>query len=351
MTQQVENAVNAGSGDPEMRTLRQRLAANAHDMDARITLARLYARRGYPDLALEHYRMAVLTDPDSLVATLELAKALRGMEQTQMALDVVQFYSQRHVAAAWEIPSLEGVLEDELGQFGAAEQAHRAALKLEPNRSGLHNNLGYSLLLQGKPEPAAAEFRAALKMDPRSEIAHNNLGAALAAAVPALASESATAPPEAASSVPSKPSVPARKVNKSEALRASARQDLAAWQKNVDPAVAHNNLAALMIEQSRWEEARTELHASLEARPGFAPAMANLKLVSDGDGKPATMPVPRPRPVNFWKRVASTIVGGDAPAPKPAVSAQVPSAPAPAAQANLLSGSTAATGTPGDGVQ
>jgi Flp pilus assembly protein TadD len=335
VTQQVENAVNAGSGDPQMRRLRQRLAADAHDMDARITLARLYNQRGYPDLALEHYRMAMLIDPDSLIAALELAKALRTMKQTQAALEVVQFYEMRHPAAGWEIPSLEGVLEDELEQFAPAEKAHRAALKLEPNRSGLHNNLGYNLLLQGKPEAAAAEFRIALKIDPHAEIAHNNLGAALAAQspgaaqtagveespAPALAEPALQPQPEQPPTQPEPPAAP-KKVSKSEAKRDSVQQALKEWERNADPAVAHNNLAALMIEQGRFDEARAELHAALLANPGFAPALANLALVSQSDGKPVTIPF-RPKPVNFWKRFASTLGklgGSENPAPKPAVS-------------------------------
>jgi len=103
--------------------------------------------------------------------------------------------------------------------------------------------------------------------------------------------------------------------------------------------VAHNNLAAWLIEQGRWPEARLELQAALEANPGFAPALANLRLVSESDGQPATMNLAaRPKRVNFWRRAASTILGGDAPAPKPVVS------PAPAAAP------VAATGS-GDGVQ
>ena len=42
MQRQVEHAVYAGEGDPEIRSLRQRLAANANDLDARIMLARAY---------------------------------------------------------------------------------------------------------------------------------------------------------------------------------------------------------------------------------------------------------------------------------------------------------------------
>jgi Tfp pilus assembly protein PilF len=319
MSRQIEGAVDAGSGDPEMHTLRQRLAADAHDMNARITLARLYAKRGYPDLALEHYRMAMLQDPDSLVAVLELAKALRQMDQKETALEACQFYSLRHpwdaekgtekkgqLPPSWEIASLEGVLQDELGRLEPAEQAHRAALKLDPSRSSLHNNLGYNLLLQNKPKEAATEFQAALKLDPRSEIAHNNLGAALALLAP-----------------PGEPAKPPKKG------KPDPQKALSDWERSQDPAVAHNNLAVGLIEQGRWPEARQELQAALDANPGFGPALANLQLVSASDGNPASVSLAaRPKHVNFWKRAASTILGGDAPAAKPVVS---PPAPAPVA--------------------
>lgn len=306
MSRQIENAVDAGSGDPEMHALRQRLAADSHDMNARITLARLYAKRGYPDLALDHYRMAMLQDPDSLVAVLELAKMLRQMDQKETALEAVQFYSLRHPwntdkkgqPPSWEAASLEGVLEDELGRLDLAEPAHRAALKLEPNRASLHNNLGYNLLLQNKPKEAVVEFQAALKLDPHSEIAHNNLGAALALLAPS--------------------GEPAKKPKKG---GLDPQQALKDWERGQDPAVVHNNLAVDLMEQGRWQEARQELKAALDAHPGFAPALTNLKLISDSDGQPAAITLAaRPKHVNFWKRTASTILGGDQPAPKPAVS-------------------------------
>ena len=67
-----------------------------------------------------------------------------------------------------DLLSLLGILQDDTGQFPAAEQTYRAALAHAPDRADLHNNLGYNLLLQAKPVEAAAELQAALKIDPRS---------------------------------------------------------------------------------------------------------------------------------------------------------------------------------------
>src|SRR5262245_37568559 len=77
MARQVQNAADAGDGDLEAKTLRKRLAANSDDLDARIQLARLYSRRGLPDLALEHYRLAAAQFPDVPIVVLALAKTLR----------------------------------------------------------------------------------------------------------------------------------------------------------------------------------------------------------------------------------------------------------------------------------
>jgi Flp pilus assembly protein TadD len=256
MARQVENAIDAGEGDLQLRALRKRLAANASDVDARILLARLYAKRGLPDLALEHYRLAAAQFPDSMLVTLELAKTLRKMGEAEGALGIVRNYLANYPSggANWELLSLEGILEDERGRFTSAETAHRAALALEPGRSALHNNLGYNLLLQGQASAAAAEFRRAIEIDPRSQIAHNNLGAALAS-------------------------------------QSHSGEALTEWRRSADPAVAHNNLAAVLMEEGRYPEARAELETALEFRHDFPAALSNLRLVAAKDGGPAAIPV------------------------------------------------------------
>jgi Flp pilus assembly protein TadD len=156
-----------------------------------------------------------------------------------------------------------GILRDDLGELAAAEQAHREAAKLRPDLDSLHNNLGYNLLLQGKSGEAAAEFRRALAIRPGSQIARNNLGAALAS---------------------------------------QPKEAILQWQSVSDPATAHNNLAAVLIEQGRFEEARRELDAALGYKRDLPAAWHNMRLVSDMDGQPATV---RARIAGArWKRCA-----------------------------------------------
>jgi Flp pilus assembly protein TadD len=270
MTRQTQNAADAGEGDIELRTLRKRLAANPADLDSRILLARLYMRRGLPDLALEHQRLTVALFPDSGIAVLELAKTLRQMSAADEALKVTGDFLAKHPSDGWELRSLQGVLYDERGDFARGEEAHRAALAMDPQRSALHNNLGYNLLLRGKADVAATEFRKAIELDPRSQIAHNNLGAALIAS-------------------------------------ASPKEALSDWQKEAGPAAAHNNVAAVLIEQGRYAEARAELEEALKFKSDFPPAVANLKLVAEHDGKAGAVPA-RPQ-VHFWKRVTGWLEG------------------------------------------
>jgi Flp pilus assembly protein TadD len=269
LMRQVENAVDLGDGDAEARRWRQRLAANARDLDARIALAKLYASRGLPDLAIEHYRLAAELNPGLPGVTLLLAKSLRDMKELEEASRVVAAFVAKYPKESWELLSLQGILEDEQGRFKQGEASYRAALGIDASQTSLHNNLGYNLLLQDHPESAADEFRRAIAIDPHSEVAHNNLGTALMFA----------------------------KSGKSE-------QAFAEWRKSGDPAAAHNNLAAVFLEQGHYPEARQELISALQFRADYPAALANLRLVAAADGGPATPP-PSVASVNLWKRMTS----------------------------------------------
>ena len=248
----VENALDGGDGDLEAKTLRGWLAANPGDLDARMALARLYNQRGFPELALEHYRFAAARYPDSPAVTMALAKTLRQMGQAHQAVEVIHAALERHPGGDWQLLSLEGVLEDEQGELAAAGAAFEHAVALAPERSDLHNNLGYNLMLRGDLDKATVEFRQALTLDSHSEIARNNLASALAS-------------------------------------QSRSSEAFEAW-RSADPAVAHNNLAAVLIDQKRYAEARVELEAALKARPNFPAALANLKLVAEKDGQPVVVP-------------------------------------------------------------
>jgi Flp pilus assembly protein TadD len=271
---QVTNAIDAGDGDIEVRALRQKLVANPDDLATRLELAAHYQKSGVPELAIEHYRLALARFPDNSDVAMRLARSLRDFDRPEDAIDVLVKFCNQHPKPAPELLSLLGILRDDAGKFGEAERAYRAALEQEPKQAGLHNNLGYNLLLQGRAQEATAEFEEALKTDPHSQLIHDNLAMAL------LAQWKDDSQPKEA---------------------------LLHWQSVSDPASAHNNLAAVLIQQHRYPEARKELEIALSYRADHPSALSNLRLVAALDGGPVTAPKHARHP--FWARVRKILIG------------------------------------------
>lgn len=272
MERQVQNARDAGDGDYVVRALRARMAAEPDNVAVRLELIEHYTHAGYPELALEHCRLASTRFPESAAVQLSMAKLLRTMKMSEAAGNGLETFLAAHPQKSPDYESWLGILRDESGNWKAGERAHRAALALNSGSDSLHNNLGYNLLMQGRADEAAAEFGEALKLRPDSEVARNNLGMALAA----------------------KP-----------------KEAVLHWQSVSDPATAHSNMAALLIQQKRYAEARKELDAALGYNKNHAAALKNLRLVSELDGKPAAIPL---KPVRTkWGKFRSTLakmVGG-----------------------------------------
>lgn len=243
---QVTNAVVAGEGDYELNELRAKVAAEPGNVEARLKLAAHYGARGLADVALEHYRLAAERFPDSLVAAKALVAALRAAGASGEAKTFLVSFCNRSTKAPAEFFALVGILDDAAGNFASAEPWHRAANERQPESDILHNNLGYNLLLQGRPAEAAPEFRRALELNPRSEIARNNLGIALAE---------------------------------------NPKEAVLQWESVTDAATAHSNMAAVLIEQKRYAEARSEIQAALDYSPRHAAALENLVLVDELEGK------------------------------------------------------------------
>jgi tetratricopeptide (TPR) repeat protein len=271
MRRQVVNAVDLGEGDPEIRRLRRKVATDPNNLENRIALARLYERAGYTELALDHYRFARHMGNDSPTLALDEAAALNRLELHQEAIDTLRSYVAKHPDSSAALYSKLGNLLDQQGEYAAAEPYHRQAVTLEPASDRLHNNLGYNLLLQKKHEAAAEEFRAALRIAPWSETARNNLGLALTG----------------------KPG------------EAGAKEALAHWASVSSPAAAHNNLAAVYLDQGKYKEARQELGLALDYDRNYLPALRNLQLVAELDGGLAMAALPSQD--SSWKRFAAGV--------------------------------------------
>ena len=263
MQRQVLNAVDAGEGNPRVRALRERMEAEPKNVKVRLELAAEYGRAGYPDLELEHLRLAVERFPESEAALTGLSKALVRVKRPGEAARRIGEYLAKREKAPVAVLSWAGIAQDEQGKYKDGEPWHRKAVERAPGRDTLHNNLGYNLMMQGRKSEAAEEFRRALDLNPASETARNNLGLALGDQPGAAISQ---------------------------------------FRQTSDLAVAHNNLAAYLYEKGDLAGARRELELALEYRKDLPRILENLRKVAAQDGQPIRMP--KQETVSFWKTVA-----------------------------------------------
>lgn len=263
MRQEVLNAVNAGEGNLRVRRLRERVAAEPMNVAVRLELAGEYGSMGYPDLELEHCRIAVERFPASTAAVERLAKALRRAVPADEAAAVLAGLVGEQAKPSAETLSWAGILLDEAARYREGEAMHRRAIALDGRRDYLHNNLGYNLLLQERYADAAAAFRRALALNSTSAIARNNLGRTL--------------------------------------IRLRPAEAMAQFERAGDAAVAQNNVAAALYETGDVAGARKALEAALAQRRDLPQILENLRLVAADDGKPIVLPPRRP---GVWQSVS-----------------------------------------------
>lgn len=262
MRRQVIQAVESGAGDPEVARLRERIARDASAVGPRLELAAHYGRTGFPELELEHLRLAADRFPGSRDAHMALAQALRTSGQPAQAALLLEDFLRRNPRATAdpELWNRLGVAWDEAGDWARGEQAFRTALGMAPHLDYLQNNLGYNLIRQNRASEAVAILKQELRDNPGSETARNNLGLALVR-LPGI----------------------------------TVAEALQHFENVTDAATARNNLAAALIEQQRYDESRRLLEAALDYNRSHAVALANLALLAELDGKAPAVPPAHPR--------------------------------------------------------
>lgn len=80
----------------------------------------------------------------------------------------------------WRAWNALGYYYDTVGEWSSAGAAYGKALVLKPRKAMIHNNRGYSLLLQRRIGAAVDELSKAVRLDPKLEIAQLNLRLAMA---------------------------------------------------------------------------------------------------------------------------------------------------------------------------
>lgn len=126
-------------------------------------------------------RFEELEDVDAVRARALQGKglALVRMNRREEAMKTLELAVEAD-PGLWRAWNALGRLSDYSRDFIRSAQAYDKALALRPDSGVVRNNIGYSCLLQGKPEDAARHLMDALQREPRLEAAQANLRLALA---------------------------------------------------------------------------------------------------------------------------------------------------------------------------
>ena len=242
--QQTKGAFDPLTDDARVQALKNRIKSNSEDTVARLELGAVYeSYRLYSD-ALEQYTSA-LQNGGTLAeqSILGVVRCDQALDRTWQAIPLLEQYTK--VSPSANVWNALGLLYNAAGNLPAGESAFREAVGANRESFQLHNNLGYTLLLQNKLEWAEAEFRKEIDINPNSAAAHNNFGVLLA---------------------------------RSGDLRGALEQ----FEFTADEAVARNNLAVVLMEIGKYEQSRDQLVKALAIRRNFGPALDNFKRVQEG---------------------------------------------------------------------
>ncbi len=149
-----------------LEVLREVKSVGAPDWGLLHNLGLAFSRLGQSDSALAYYRLAWLSQPDSLASALDYAVALASSDSLPRAIEVAS-------ALAGANPG-ETMLHYNLGnwllrleRYNEAADSYRAALKANPKDDKSHLNLGLLYMrFLGQPDSALAHLEASLSAAP-----------------------------------------------------------------------------------------------------------------------------------------------------------------------------------------
>ncbi|MFN3515222.1 MAG: tetratricopeptide repeat protein [Phenylobacterium sp.] len=161
------------------RILDAGLAAGLRDPRLMLRSGELHLARGRYEEAARSFGLAEQTQGLRAEALqgrgVALAQLGRSREAAPLLREAVALDP-----SLWRAWNAVGVECDRRQDWIGAEQAYAEALKAADGEAVIHNNRGYSRLLQGRLAEAAADFVAALDRDPALAPARSNLRLALA---------------------------------------------------------------------------------------------------------------------------------------------------------------------------
>ncbi len=130
-----------------------------------------------------------------------------------------------------------------MGRLDDAAKSYREAIRLKPDYTDAHNNLGNVMQALGRLDEAMAEYRMAIAADPNCAGAHNNLGIVLAARG---------------------------------RLDEAKEEYRKALEIQPDFFLAYRNLGNVLFAQGRLDEAMRQYRKVLEIKPDYVEVLNNL---------------------------------------------------------------------------
>lgn len=247
---------------------------------AQNNLAGALLEKGDLNGAIAHYKEAFEIQPDVAQIQSNLGNALVRAGEVEEAIAHLQKALQIDPGYA-EAYNFFGNALMKKGQAAEAVRYYEKAVELDTSYADAHNNLAVAFLRNGEFEQAIAHYKQAVAIKPGSAEMQFNLGNALARKGDWAG---AIACYEAALSTEHDP-VKAAKVrnNLGGALERIGKSDEAfeqftkAVQSNESYPEAHCNLARMLAQQGRRDEAVAHLKEALRLRPGYEQAKQQLR--------------------------------------------------------------------------
>jgi tetratricopeptide (TPR) repeat protein len=172
-------SLSAREIDANIRAYQRLVRARPTEAEHRIKLGSLYASRGDPEAALEHFREALRIDPRAGIARFNLAVSLQGLGRRDEAERLLRELVGQEPAQAEAWHAL-GHLAEARGARDEAQRCFERALGAWPAYADAHNSLANLLARMGAADRAEQHYRQALEAVPDHLAALNNLAVLLA---------------------------------------------------------------------------------------------------------------------------------------------------------------------------
>jgi tetratricopeptide (TPR) repeat protein len=251
------------------------LKAEPNYAEAHNNLGAVLLRQGLFEEALEHYATAVRLKPEYLYyfnlanAQVDAGKPADAVPNYQQALRLNPNSSQAHHNL--------GMALQAQGKADAAMAEFRAALQLQPDYESAEHNLANRLADAGRVEEAMTHYLAALRLDPNHAESYNGLGICYA-----MQGKFPEAERQFREAIRLKPDHSGAQSNLGNALGAQNKLEEAIphYQKalELDPKdfQTHFNLGLSLLRQGRRAEARAHFMEALRLRPDYPEAQKAL---------------------------------------------------------------------------